>query len=368
MYIFYSIIILSILVIIHELGHYFASKWSKVKVEEFGLGYPPRAIKLFQDKETEWTLNWVPFGGFVKLAGEDGQPREKKEDFSGKFYQVSMFKRLVIILAGAAVNFVFGVIAFSIVFSFMGIPSYEARVASITPNSPAQIAGIPENVRIEEVKDDSGSTKIHSADQLISYIQSNSGKTVTFITSGLCSEQTCEPGSQEFTAYLRTPAETPSGEGSLGIAFQQPILKKYPWYEMPFRGAAYGVLQAVQLGLLILTSLYTVIIQSFSQGQVPAELSGPVGIVQQAGQSGIFDEGILGALSFAGMLSVNLAIMNVLPIPPLDGGRAVLIILEKFLGKKKTEKVELVLNYGGYFILLALIIFVTGRDIINLFS
>lgn len=368
MYILYSILILSFLVIIHELGHYFAAKWAKVKVEEFGLGYPPKALRLFKDKETEWTLNWIPFGGFVKLAGEDGAPKEKDEPFAGKFYQVTIVKKLVIILAGATVNFIFGVLAFAFIFSIMGIPEYQARVESVAPNSPAAIAGIPENVRIDKVTIDGVTQDIKTTDELISYIQANAGKNVTLTTTGQCTSDECENAQQEFTAYLRKPEEIPTGEGSLGIAFQPPVLKKYVWYEMPFRGATYGLVQAFQLSGLIYSSLYTVIVQAFSQGNVPQELSGPVGIVQQAGQSGVYDQGILGALSFAGMLSINLAVMNILPIPPLDGGRAVFIILERWLGRKRTEKVELVFNYGGYIALLGLIIFVTARDIFNIFS
>lgn len=368
MYILYSIIILSILVIIHELGHYFASKWSKVKVEEFGLGYPPRALKLFQDKETEWTLNWIPFGGFVKLAGEEGAPSKEDEMFQGKFYQVSTFKRLVIILAGAAVNFVFGVIAFAVVFSIMGIPVYEARIAEVSPDSPAAQAGILPGTRVESATTEAGITTFKTSDDVITFIQDHLGKTVTINTSGLCEEDTCNQDGKQFSVYLRTAAEIPEGQGSLGISFEPPILKKYPWYEMPFRGISYGLLQAMQLGFLILSSLGMVLQQAFSQGGVPQELSGPVGIVQQAGQSGVFNDGFLGALSFAGMLSINLAVMNVLPIPPLDGGRAVFIILEKLLGRKKTEKVELTLNYGGYLLLVGLIIFVTARDIFQIFN
>ena len=151
-------------------------------------------------------------------------------------------------------------------------------------------------------------------------------------------------------------------------AFEQAVFVHHPWWQMPFKSALYGLEQAIGLGILILQALGTMVQQLLRQGVVSEDLAGPVGIVHQAQESGLFSEGFLAILSFTGMLSINLAIMNVLPIPPLDGGRALFIILENFLGKNITQRVEQVVNYGGYVLLLMLIVLVTARDIFRLFT
>ncbi|MCA9369541.1 MAG: site-2 protease family protein [Pseudomonadales bacterium] len=364
MFIIYSILILSFLVIIHELGHYLAARWAGVKVEEFGLGYPPRAKKLFEKWGTEWTLNWIPFGGFVKLWGEEDEAEDAKK-FTGKFSQLSVVKKLVTILAGASVNFVFGVLAFAVIYSIVGIPHYPARFVEVAPGSPAAQAGLTAGNEVTRVESGDDSMQITSADELMYFISEHAGSDVTLTTrecqdDGVCTQTT------ETTAYIRTAEETPEGEGALGVAFDPPIMQTYPWYEMPVRGAVYGTQQALGMSVLILDALGSLVQQAVSNQTLPADLAGPVGIVQQAGELGVFQDGFLAALSFAGMLSINLAIMNVLPIVPLDGGRAVFIILERIIGAHRSKRIEEVAGSVGYIVLMGLIIIITARDITRL--
>jgi len=390
------ILILSFLVVIHELGHYLAAKWAKVKVEEFGLGYPPKAITLFSHKGTPFTLNWVPFGGFVRMDGEEGAPDEEKNSASAKlskpsksakvsklekeksaniantegpFYSKSASKRMIVILAGVVVNFVFGIIAFTIVYLFQGIPTFidQARVIQVAENSPAAEAGIPVDVNIIAIRDGSDTIPVSTNQEVAEAVSARRGQSIVLITTGTCKALTCDESAQEFTTYVRTAEETPDNEGAVGIGFADQVFIFYPWYEQVVRGVFIGVQQAVLFGVFILVSLFGIVKDIFQLGQVPTDIAGPVGIVHQAQTQGLFEQGWLMILNFTGLLSINLAIMNLLPIPALDGGRALFILLEKVVGRSKVEKVEGYANYGGFIALIGLILLITARDIWRLF-
>jgi len=359
------IIILSFLVIIHELGHFLAAKLAGVRVEEFGFGYPPKAIRLFTWRGTEFTLNIIPFGGFVRLAGEEAHGLLDKLNLSHDlFFKKPALKRLIVILAGVAVNFIFGILAFSIVFSLKGIPTTikTARIVYIQENSPAAQAGMKINTEIikfvAEEKDFTVST-FASAQE---FIAAHQGQTVTVYTTGTCQDFACEENLFTYQVYLKTEAQKAEEEGSLGVAFAEYIPIFYPWWQMPFRAAWYGTEQALFLGLYILLALGDLIRQLMG-GVIPQDVAGPIGIVHQASQQKIFEEGFLAMLNFAGMLSVNLAIMNLLPIPALDGGRAAFVFIARIVGKKRAAKWENYANYAGYALLLSLIVLVSLRDI-----
>lgn len=371
-------LILSFLVWIHELGHYVAARWAKIKVEEFGLGYPPRALRLFRKWGTDFTLNWFPFGGFVRMEGEDDHQstslvysRSSDGTFSRSFAHKSAWQRLVVVLAGAATNFLFGVVAFSIVFSVIGIPHPipEARIGAIQPNTPAAAANLPSQVNVIAVRTAAGQTiATPTIEALVASVADLRGQTVTLVTTGPCQDIGCQESAQEFAVYVRTAVETPANEGAMGIVFQPVVFVFAPWYERPFRGAVYGTIQALGLGGEIIKGLGSLVINLVTKAEVPADLTGPVGIVHQAQQNNIFQQGFWSLLSFAGMLSINLGVMNVLPIPALDGGRALFIGLEKIVGRHRLSKVEDYAHYGGYIFLVAVIVLVTARDILRLFT
>jgi regulator of sigma E protease len=366
-------LILSFLVIIHEIGHFVVARFFKIRVEEFGLGYPPRALKLFERWGSLFSLNWIPFGGFVRMDGEDTLAPEKLKPASwkqdrrkeGAFYEKSARARLAVILAGATVNFLFGIVAFSMVFSFSGIPS-GAIIDQTMDGSPAQQAGVPAQVAINGVTAEGQYQSTATSFEVIQVIQQHRGQKVTLHTLGPCQKTECQDQVQEFQVYVRTAEETPEGQGSLGVAFNADYYKFYPWYEMPWRGTVYGLQQAVMLGVNILQALSLMVANLVTRGIVPSEVSGPVGIVHEASRSGLFGQEFLVILFFTGMLSINLAIMNVLPFPALDGGRAVFILLEKVLGRQRIQKIEGYANYGGFIVLIGLIILVTARDIFRI--
>jgi regulator of sigma E protease len=369
------IFVLSFLVIIHELGHFLLAKKFGVKVKEFGIGYPPKILNLFKYQETEFTLNAIPIGGFVNLSGENNQEKElNKED---QFYFKTPKQRLAIILGGVTVNFIFGLLVFSIISIFRGIPEQlnGIFIGEVIENSPASKAktieknfqenliGIQSQTKLVEVTSGQGKNEeITSIQQVQEIVKNNKGQNIILKTQ-VCPNFNCQDKFISQKTYVRTDEETPSGEGSIGIAFQENHLKKYPFYQMPFRGIYFGVQESFRFAYTIVKTLGQILSDLIIRQKVPQEIAGPVGIVHQIQKVGIFQEGFLSIFFFAGILSINLAVMNLLPIPALDGGRAFFIFLEMLVGRKKIEKVEYYSNYVGMLLLLGLTVLITFNDI-----
>ncbi len=361
------LLLLSLLVIIHELGHFLMAKWAGVHVPEFGLGYPPKVRDLFQRWGTVFSLNAIPVGGFVRLYGDDSETiapdlleagRSKQEMFA---YQ-SRSKRLIIVLAGVVVNFVFGIAAFALLFSFIGIPTQRELVAitEITTDSPAQAAQFQTgDLILSWQAEGEAAMKIKSSSELIEVIDQHRGETVSILVQREGAEVWLRP-------TLRT--EKTATAGLLGVGLSDSELRFYPWWQMPWRGAWQGWQDSLQLSRMILQSLGEMLARLVLKGEVPKDISGPVGIVNQAYQVGVLQQGILGSVHFAGQLSVNLAIMNLLPIPALDGGRALFILMERVIGPERRRRWEGKANTVGFLFLLTLILLVTVKDIIGLFS
>jgi regulator of sigma E protease len=386
MHVIIVILIISFLILIHELGHYLAAVKTKTNVEEFGIGYPPRLVKFFSYKGADFSLNFIPFGGFVRLEGEMGPEAEANPDEVKKvkkstqsstitsqqgshkepYYQKSILQRVLIVSAGVIMNVLFALVAFSVVFSFIGIPtviSDQARVGSISPDSPAQEANLPINVNIVEIRSDSRVYVVNDFYDVQQAVSDNRGEFLEIVVSGPCEGIECSLELETYQVYARTEAETPLGQGSIGVGFEEMIFQFYPWYEMPFRGTWYGVRQAIGLGWIILQAFGDMFVQLFSKGTVPQDVAGPVGIVHEAGKGNIISSDFWSNLGFAGMLSLNLAIMNLLPIPALDGGKILFLFLEKIFGHKTIEKIEGYANYGGFALIVILIIAITIKDI-----
>lgn len=346
------IVILSFLVIIHELGHFLVARWAKIKVEEFGLGYPPKMLRLFVDKKgTEYTLNWLPFGGFVRMLGEDSQ-----EVKAGSFNSRSAWKRMMVILAGATVNFVFGVIAFGAIYSWHGIPTRldGAKIDGLAAGSPAEMAKIPLGSKVVEVElATEQAVEVSKSEDLIEAVSKHRGETVGLVM---------EDGS-EYQVYVRKADEVPEGQGAIGVSLVDSETRFYPWWQMPFRGIWVGLQATVSFGGMILSALGTMIGDLVTMGQVPADVAGPVGIVYQAEKEGFLREGFWAQLNFAAILSINLAIINVLPFPALDGGRGLFIAIEMLFRKRVKPQIEQWINGAGFMLLMGLILLISLRDV-----
>ena len=209
--------------------------------------------------------------------------------------------------------------------------------------------------------------EVNDINEVQTYVSNHLGETVLVRTSEICQLTTCPDTYQEYEVYLRPEGERPESEGSMGVIFTSLVYEHYPWYLAAIKGSLYGFREAIFLGLLILQALGGLIIDLIQGRSVAMDVAGPVGIVHQAQVYGFFDGGFLNVLSFAALLSINLGVMNLLPIPALDGGRAVFILLEKIIDKKKIEKIANWANYLGFFVLILLMIFVSVNDVMKLF-
>lgn len=350
-----AVLVLSFLILVHELGHFIAAKRSNVLVEEFGIGLPPR---IFGKKfgETLYSVNALPFGGFVKLYGENSDEKTKlpKRSFSNKDKKT----RIKIVTAGVLMNFILGIIAFSISYSFSGIPQNtgEVKVIEVVQNSPAQIAGILVGDIVKKVDE----IQISDTEGFIDTVNEKTGKKVTLEIERNIGEDS------EIKKIKVTPRENPpENEGPLGVIITSVEIYFPPLWQRPFIGIYYGFKEAFFWGFTILQGLFSMVIGLFS-GKLPQDVSGPVGIFAITTEA--YKYGILSLINFIGIFSVNLAILNIIPFPALDGGKVFFILLEAVIGKKVLPKIENLVHTIGMIILIILLIALTARDIQRLIA
>lgn len=345
-------IVLSVLVIVHELGHFLVAKKNGILVEEFGFGLPPR-IWGKKIGETLWSINSLPFGGFVKLYGElaspepaEGQAFKKDRAFLNKPKKV----KIAVIVAGVIMNFLLGIVCFAIVYSFSGIPreTGEVKVLEISTNSPAQTAKIIVGDVIKKVDKE----EVKNVKDFVFQIESKKGKKVVL-----------ELQDRKVTIVPRV--NPPEGEGPLGVSITSSEIYYPPVWQRPFYGAYYGTKEAIFWGKNVVVGFSNIFIDLF-KGQAPKDISGPVGVFAVTTQAAKL--GILSLINLVGIISVNLAILNIIPFPALDGGRLLFIFIEKIIGKKILPKVEAVIHSIGMFLLLGLILAITIKDIKGLIS
>jgi len=372
--IIWFLLILSFLVLIHEFGHFLAAKAVGVFVEEFGLGYPPRVKKLFRWRGTLFSLNALPFGGFVRLHGDEAETLEGKSGSTSQpsvpedteFASKSIPKRLFIILAGVFVNFVFGSLAFALIYSRIGIPTPTGiiEIIEVQPDSPAATAGLQVYDTITGVQAGEASLQPTRSNDFISFVTQHKGEEVSVSIRRNDTEGT--PVEETLPVYVRTDEEKTEGDGSMGIGLSDTDLRFYPGWQMPFRGIWVGLQEAVSMGWLIVTTLRDMAVDLFTRGVVPKDVAGPVGIIDQAFEVQAVKQGFLANLNTAALLSINLAIMNLLPIPALDGGRALFIVVEPLIGKERRRRWEGKANAIGFTLLIGLIVLITLNDILRI--
>lgn len=328
---------------VHELGHYWVAKRNGIWVEEFGFGIPPR---LFGKKigETLYSINALPFGGFVRLHGEMSEDGVTKPNRA--FINKSLWAKTAVIVAGVFMNFLLAIIAFAVVYSHFGIPRElkEVKVLSIATNSPAQLAQILVGDRILSVDGE----KVTNVPEFIEKIENKKGKKTVL-----------ELQDRKVTIVPR--AEPPEGEGPLGVSITN--IENYfpPVWQMPFYGAYYGTKESFAWIETVWGGL-TSIAQDASQGKLSKEVSGPVGILAIVDR--ILKTGnIWDLINLTGIISINLAVLNILPLPALDGGRQLFIFIEAIFGKKVAPKLESVIHGVGMALLLLLMLAITIKDV-----
>ena len=353
------VVALSILVLVHEFGHFFAAKITGVKVEEFGLGLPPR-IWGKKYKGTVWSLNWLPIGGFCKLAGEDPTEKIQKSKVKNSFMDKNPWQKGLIVLGGVLMNLVLAVTIFSVVYSILGVPTTidKVKVVGVASKSPAENAGIKENDVILSVGAQGiAPVQVHTPSELTAEVGKYKGKKV---------ELSVGNGLKPFrTINIEVRENPPAGEGSMGVAISNTEMVKVPWYQF-YKGIGAGFKEAYFWGKIILDGV-TKMIGGLLMGQVPKDVSGPIGMFE-ATSSINKNQGILAVIHFFGIVSVNLAIVNVLPFPALDGGRIIFVIYEMITRKRANQKFESMVNNLGMIILLSMIAMITVGDVVRIFK
>jgi len=416
------IVILGILVFVHELGHFIVARRNGIKAEEFGFGFPPRIFgiqflqgkdkqkisevesvevktmdikvgkeEIFQETITEkihtsekmmpikkwriiwgskdgddeneqrdlqeahkkrfsggtiYSLNWLPIGGFVRIKGEDGYGKNEEDSFASK----SPWIRIKVLAAGVIMNFILAWLLLSITFMIgsyqdvtgENVSGSKILIESIEKNSPAEKMGI--NVGDVIIKNGEG-TAFFTVEQVQKYINSNKGNEITLVL---------QRGDEQVTLVGTPRLETEAGQGALGISGLGEVINvKYPFFE------------AFWMGFKEIGSMFVVIGQIFYNlfhgVSTGIEVMGPVKLAVFTGQ--IIPLGFVFILRFIAIFSVNLGIINILPFPALDGGRILFILIEKIKGKPVSQKVEQIFHTAGMMILLALMLFITLREI-----
>ncbi|MEN6413152.1 MAG: RIP metalloprotease RseP [Veillonellales bacterium] len=333
-----TIFVFGILIFFHELGHFMTAKLVGMRVDEFAIGFGPKLLSR-QYGETLYSLRIIPLGGFNKIAGMD--PDEEQDERS--FFAKSVLSRMIVIVAGSAMNFILPVILFFLVFVSAGIdtPSNQPIVGSIMPDKPAAQAGmLPgdqvltiNNVPVEEWKD------------FVTAIQSNAGNNlaIRFQRDGSAYDVTLVP---EYDQKLN--------RGIIGI---MPIINNY----QP------GVLESVGLALkqtyMVANSMVVGIAQMIT-GKIAAEVAGPIGVAQMAGE--VAQLGVIPLLQFTAFLSINLGLINLLPVPVLDGGHVVALTIEGIRGKPMNKSSMQIIQMIGFALLMLLMVVATFSDVARL--
>jgi regulator of sigma E protease len=347
--------ILGILVVIHELGHFVTARLAGVRVLEFGLGFPPRAKVLRSKGETLYTLNWLPIGGFVKLEGEDGTDANDPRSFAAQPWM----KKMVILLAGVAMNVLLAFVIFAGI-AWLASPLMGIRFFEVLANSPAEAAGLKPGDAIVAV--DGERYQFITGATVLDGLRSRAGQTVELTVDH-------PDGTRSLlTATLRDQAAIDAGQGALGISRERVEWEAY------FDGAtttnalpdavAIGAEQTVGALHLILDGLGKLVGSVATNPTAPPPVAGPVGIATQIGDV-FWNAGPILTLYVAGILSANLALVNILPFPPLDGGRMLMITLKRLFGRRISLRAEQLTYVVGMVFLFAFILWVTGYDIIR---
>lgn len=346
------LLVLSVLVMVHEFGHYWVAKKNGIWVEEFGFGLPPR---LFGKKigETIYSLNALPFGGFVRLHGEmteDGVTKPKKA-----FLNKSLWAKTGVIIAGVVMNFLLAIVSFAIVYSHYGIPREQGyvEVVGITTDSPAANSGITVGQKIFSID----GKEVTKREQ-VSEVSAKGGKHVLIV-----GEVNSEVKDQK-KITINTKYDETDKKWYMGLVLTSEEIYFPPTWQAPFYGAYYGFKDSFAWSKTVLNGLSSIATDA-TQGKVSKEVSGPVGILAIIDR--VINTGnIWDLVNLMGIISINLAVLNILPFPALDGGRLLFIIIEAIFGKKVAPKIESVIHGVGMVILLALMLAITVKDISGL--
>lgn len=355
------VVVISVLVFVHEVGHFIAAKRAGMKVEEFGFGFPPR-IWGVRRGGTMYSVNWIPFGGFVKIFGEDGS-----EDTSrGSFGSAPFWRKVLVVTAGVIMNVLFAAVLLMAA-NFLGLrvglfdqglinvaQDKKVQIIEASVGSPAEDAGLQPLDEIVGFRLSDGSLlEAVNPETVQEFVHANAPGAVTMVIVR---------GVERMEVPVNLREAIGPTEGPLGISLVLTGVVSYPWYQSVWRGIADASVMFVAIGygyIRIIASLFT-------GGSAAAQVSGPVGIATLTGQAARIGFNYL--LQFVALISLNLAVLNIIPFPALDGGRLAMLIVEKGRGRPVRAGTERLINSLGFLFLVGLMIFVTIKDVGRLFE
>ena len=361
--------ILVVLVLVHELGHYLVAKRAGITVEEFGIGFPPR-IGSVMWRGTRYSLNWIPLGGFVKMLGEDGdvEVRRLREQglteaevetaMEGAFNRRPVWVRITVLLAGVAMNFVLAAALFAIAFSMpVLVGEGPLTVTEIQAGSPAE-----EALEVGDVIVGVDGRTFERSAELTEYVAERGGSEVT-----LALERDGETREIVIVPREVSDEERASGVGPIGFAYDPAQVSEEPSIvDNPVDAALRGTGAAWEIAVQIPGGLADAVGGLIGLNPDAPDARGPIGIAQETGR--VLEAPLVSQLLFIGLLSVNLAVLNVLPFPPLDGGRIAVVIVEAIRRRRLPAEREAVIYLAGFAVLIALVVLISIKDIQRLIT
>ena len=345
-----AIIGLGVLIIIHEFGHFLFAKLAGVGVLTFSVGFGPK-LWVKKKGETEYALSAFPLGGYVKMVGEDPDEEVQPADIAKSFSHKTLWQRIAIVAAGPGFNLLLAVLLLMIVFVFYGVPVLSTQVGAVEAGSPAERAGLAKGDRIVAVN----GQPVTEWEELSKAIKESGGKPLQLQVRRDAQEVavTVEPTKKEARTIFGEKRE----DWMIGIGSQVSIEKGNPGLAI-----VKAVQQTYDYSKLTLVALYKMI-----SGEVsPRNLGGPILIAQMAGQQA--QEGLGSFLGFLAILSINLGVLNLLPIPVLDGGHLLFFLVEAVIGKPVAVRHREVAQQVGIFLLMLLMIYAFYNDIARFFE
>lgn len=408
-----AIPVFGLCILIHELGHFLTAKWAGIRVEEFGLGLPPRLVGFRKRERGGWeviwgprtpedmyanearysaeeaadsiavnfgdtngygsepggfspvrpeqhhtiySFNWLPLGGFVRMPGENGETTDTEGHYDpGSFAAKTAGKRIIVLVAGVTMNILLAMVLFMFAYG-VGQPVASAQVGQVANGSPAQAAGLKPGDTLISLN----GQPVHTFDDVVnatnSIVSQHAGaKTVPIV---VIARHKGQQGTFTTTVYAN-PNPAP-GKGKMGISSSSDVtLVRYPFWQAPIKG--------IEETYTVTTQFISTIGQMIA-GQIQPQVMGPVGIVRFTGAvaQSVPSQGWWPILSLTAILNINLAIVNILPFPALDGGRVFLILIELLRGGKRLRpEVEGIINLAGMAILLTLMVIITVSDVLH---
>jgi regulator of sigma E protease len=353
------LLILVPLVLVHEFGHFITARLVRIRVLEFGLGFPPRAKVLGHDHETEYTLNWLPIGGFVRLEGE-----EADSDDPRSFVAASLKKQLLVLVAGVTMNVLTAVVLLFIV-AWAFNPIVAPTITSVVKDSPAAAVNLQPGDRLVSLNgktyDNPSALEFSqigngsdASDQWRTDLLADQGKTVTLVVADSSARE------RTVVVTLRVPQ---NGNGALGVGVGSSMVTTSG---NPVQAAGLAVDGTRRAMSLIVVALGDLVGQIATHPtSAPTGVSGPVGIASTVGTASSEPNALMLMLLIAAVISANLALVNVLPFPPLDGGKMVIMIIKRVVGAKGVGKVEQFAYLAGFAFLMAFIAWISFFDIIR---